>query len=181
MKIETGQRNPILRKSLSLVSNPKAKELRELVRAMRKTMHEANGIGLAANQMGRNMRLCVIELPTTAKGAAQRLRRTFYALINPEIVKTSRDKILREEGCLSLPGLWGIVPRFSRVTVKATSPSGKTIKLKATGILAHVLQHELDHLEGILFIDKAKEVRKISEEERVQRAAQRNLHESRET
>jgi len=181
MKIKTGKDNPILRKPLSPVTDPRTKEIRELIRAMRKTMREASGIGLAANQIGKDLRLCVIELPPSNKQKAINKKRQFYALINPEIVKTSKEKLLREEGCLSLPGLWGVVPRFTRVTVKATSPTEKAVKLKATGLLAHALQHELDHLEGILFIDKAKEVINITEEERMQRIAERNLHESGQT
>ena len=175
LKIEIGKDNPILRRALKPVADPKARELRQLIREMRKTMRGANGIGLAANQVGKDLRLFVIELPTAATTRTK--KKVFYALINPEVIKTSAEKVLREEGCLSLPGLWGVVPRFTKVTVKAATPTSKAIKLKATGLLAHVLQHELGHLEGILFIDKAKEVMEISEAEKIRRAHERNIHE----
>jgi peptide deformylase len=127
--------------------------IRELVQKMRRIMQEAGGIGLAAPQIGVPLQIFVAEL-----------NKKFYALINPEILKISKDKEEMEEGCLSLPGFYGPVERPSKITIAATDLRGKRVKIKAWGLLARVFQHEIDHLNGTLFVDKAKEVRKYEYE-----------------
>jgi peptide deformylase len=84
----------------------------------------------------------------------------FYAFINPEIIKSSKKSSFLEEGCLSLPNIYGEVERPEKIIFKAINSDGKKIKLKAFGLLARVIQHEIDHLDGILFIDKAKNIKK---------------------
>jgi len=144
------------------------KELNELIKKMRETMTKAIGIGLSANQIGLNLRFFVVQisdkplkrdennkiiLPSTKS-------MKFYAIFNPEIVKTSKEKIIMEEGCLSVPGIYGLVERPEKITLTGYDKNGKKLKIKAWGLLARVFQHETDHLNGILFIDKAKQILK---------------------
>jgi peptide deformylase len=128
------------------------KEISDLVLRMRKIMRAANGIGLSANQIGLNMNVFVAEVPDPDGGMK------FYAIFNPRMEKTSDETGLFEEGCLSIPGKWGDVPRAEKVTVSGCDKNGKPIKIKAWGLLARVFQHEIDHLSGKLFIDRAKKV-----------------------
>lgn len=121
------------------------KEVQELVRMMRREMEAANGIGLSANQIGLNMRVFVA-----------RVERKFYAVFNPELSKTSKEKIIMEEGCLSVPEDFRPVSRPERVTLTGHDKNGKKLKIKAWGLLARVFQHEVDHLNGKIFIDLAK-------------------------
>jgi peptide deformylase len=120
-------------------------EIRELIKEMRQTMEAADGIGLAANQIGLDWRCFVAKVGNK-----------FYAIFNPEIVKTSAEKVSAEEGCLSVPDVYGEVLRPEQVVLKGFDKNGKPIKLKAWGTLARVFQHEVDHLNGILFTDHLK-------------------------
>jgi peptide deformylase len=129
------------------------REIIQLVAQMRRIMHAANGIGLSANQIGLNFNMFVAEVPDVDQGGMK-----FYALFNPKIEKKSEDMALLEEGCLSIPGKWGHVPRAERVTLTGFDKNGKPVKIKAWGLLAHVFQHETDHLQGKLFIDRTKKV-----------------------
>lgn len=122
-----------------------AKEVRELVRDMRKAMEEANGIGLAANQIGLDMKVFVAQV-----------ERKFYAIFNPKITSASKEVDIGVEGCLSVPEFTGEVIRPYRVTLKGFDKAGKKITIKAWGLLARVFQHEVDHLNGKLFIDHLK-------------------------
>ncbi len=131
------------------------KELKELVVRMRRIMKNANGIGLSANQIGLKKRLFIAELPS-GKG-----RPKFYAILNPQIIKTSDKKVKSEEGCLSIPEIYGFVERSDRIILQGYNLQGKKIKIKAWGILAKVFQHEVDHLDGKLFIDRTKEIYKV--------------------
>jgi peptide deformylase len=125
-------------------------EIKALLREMLDTMHEAPGIGLAANQIGLLERLVVIELPEEED---EPLSGKPLFLINPEIVSGSGVQI-GEEACLSLPGYAGEVKRYEEVTVKALAENGRPVRIKAHGMLAKVLQHEIDHLNGTLYIDR---------------------------
>lgn len=131
--------------------------LDRLVQDMWETMREAPGVGLAAPQIGESVRVLVAEYEENK-----------VALVNPEIVKTSEDRELATEGCLSIPGYVGDnVPRSLAVTVKARDPKGKEVRIKAEGWFARILQHEIDHLNGVLYIDliDPKDVRPVSEDE----------------
>lgn len=121
-------------------------EILKLVRDMMETCKKANGIGLAAPQIGKSLRICIIDL--------SHLGLPPFALINPKIVKSSWRKVEMEEGCLSIPGVFGIVKRPTKVTVKAANIEGVETKFEADGLLARVLQHEIDHLDGVLFTTK---------------------------
>lgn len=129
------------------------KEIADLISRMRSVMRAANGIGLSANQIGLDINMFVAEVPDVDKGGTK-----FYALFNPKIEKKSGETAVFEEGCLSIPGKWGYVPRAERVVLCGFDKNGKPIKIRAWGLLAHVFQHETDHLQGKLFIDRTKKV-----------------------
>lgn len=133
----------ILRKKSKKVEKVDDK-IRELVDDMIETMHQKDGVGLAAPQIGILKRVVVIDLYDD-KGP--------YVLINPEIIKEKGEQEV-DEGCLSFPDKFGKVKRPAEVVVKALDRDGKEYKLKGKGLLAQAISHELDHLEGILFIDK---------------------------
>ncbi len=132
------------------------KELKALVQDMVDTMRAAKGIGLAAIQIGVPLRVVVIELPPEEGNGKSRL----FALVNPEIVKMEGEEEA-EEGCLSLPGIVGEVKRAAFVEVKAQTINGKKVRIKATGLLSRALQHEIDHTNGILFVDRVSDPAKI--------------------
>jgi peptide deformylase len=140
--------------------------LRRLAAEMFATMRAENGVGLAAPQVGQSIRLLVAEFEP---GEDEKKEAAFkVALVNPEIVKRSEEMADGYEGCLSIPGWIGEVPRHVSVTVKAQSVEGKEIRLKANDYFARVLQHEIDHLDGILFTDRIvniKSLQRVEEDE----------------
>lgn len=125
--------------------------LPQLLADMEETCIAVRGAGLAANQIGLEYRLAVILVPESGEKGAKLKR---YVIINPEILE-KRGEIIEEEGCLSLPGLWVEIKRASDVTVQYIDETGQPVKLRARGLLAKALQHEIDHLDGKLFIDYA--------------------------
>jgi peptide deformylase len=143
--------DPILRKKSKEISSKEltSKNFTRLVQSMAKTMIKTDGVGLAAPQIGKNIRLAVIN----SKDGV-------ICLINPKIVKKSWTKNLEQEGCLSIPGIFGQVNRHNKISLTYLDRKGKKIKLDATGLMARVMQHEIDHLDGILFIDKALSLEK---------------------
>ena len=147
---------PVLRRKARKVSRFDA-YLEKLVADMWETMRVAPGVGLAAPQIGESLRVLVAEFEDQA-----------VALVNPEILKRSEDEELGTEGCLSIPGYVGDnVPRAVAVTVKARDPRGKEVRVKAEGWFARILQHEIDHLDGILYIDhiRPEDVREVTEDD----------------
>lgn len=145
--------NPVLRLKAKSVRRF-GQRLQDLVADMFETLHAANGLGLAAPQIGISERLIVIEIPQDMEDEPN--AGTRLALANPEIVKAKGEQTC-SEGCLSVPGFYGNVKRAEQVTVKGRDTAGKEVRLKATGLLARALQHEIDHLEGVLFIDIVEE------------------------
>lgn len=137
-------------------------EFRETVDDMVETMREAPGVGLAATQIGLLQRIVVIEYPENDEEDS---KKKLYVLANPEIVEYSEEKEFGIEGCLSVPGLVGEVERSLRITVKGQNKQGKNIKLKLENWVARVFQHEIDHLDGVLYTDRAIDVWKPTEEE----------------
>ncbi len=125
------------------------KEIRALLTRMRKAMKDANGVGLSANQIGLDMHVFVALVDNK-----------FYAIFNSKLTKASKDMSTVEEGCLSVPEVFGDVTRPEKVTLEGYDKNGKKIKIKAWGLLARVFQHETDHLNGTVFIDKAKGLHK---------------------
>lgn len=148
--------------------------LHELIRNMFITMEEDRGIGLAAPQIGKNIRLFVVKIDDGVE-------RVF---INPLIIGTSEKQCSFEEGCLSIPQIYADVTRPESVTVQYQDINGRRKKIEASGLLARVIQHEYDHLEGILFIDRLAENERealvdrfIQKQERAkQRAAKKRVH-----
>ena len=141
--------NKILHKKLDPVAEI-TPEIAALIEDMRKTMVEAKGVGLAANQVGKNLQIFIIDKKLAEENAVSDV------YINPKMNEFSRDKMEMEEGCLSIPGFWHFIKRSKKVHVKALDETGAKIKLKARGFLARVLQHEYDHLQGMLIRDKLK-------------------------
>lgn len=142
--------NEILRKPAKEVEAKKitSPKFQGLINNLIQTMRAADGIGIAGPQVGESWQVIIVE-----KGEHSPL-----ALINPKIISKSFLKTDSEEGCLSIPGVYGIVRRHKAVKVKALDSTGKEVVVKAKGLFASVLQHEIDHLNGILFIDKAKTI-----------------------
>jgi peptide deformylase len=138
--------NPGLKTRARPVTPGDAGKLRDLLPRMFTTMYRAPGIGLAAPQVGVRLRVAVIDLMPDEKPAP-------ITLINPEIAATSTETATREEGCLSLPGQYADVTRPARVKVRYQDESGARHEIEAEGLLAACLQHEIDHLNGILFVD----------------------------
>ncbi len=131
-------------------------ELQTLIDNMIETMREANGVGLAAPQIGQRLQLAVIEsLPEEDdEGNSIPDSRELFVIANPKIVWESREVVDGIEGCLSIPGYLGEVERAVAIRVRAQDRHGKKIKLRLSGWTARIFQHEIDHLNGILFIDK---------------------------
>jgi peptide deformylase len=140
---------PVLRQKAKKVRRVDA-SAQKLIDDMFESMHAANGLGLAAPQIGVSLRVLVIELP---KGEESSDSSDPIALVNPEIVKADGEQF-GEEGCLSIPGYVGMVRRAMKVTVKGLNRKGKEVRVKGEGLLARALQHEIDHLDGVLFTDR---------------------------
>jgi len=142
----------LLRKKAKKVKNFDA-GLKALVEDMVETMHSANGVGLAAPQIGVSQRVIVVQLPEDDEELeAGKL----FALVNPEIAEASAECEAGEEGCLSVPGFVGEVKRATAVRLKAQTVNGRPIRMDVKGYLARVFQHEIDHLDGVLFIDRVE-------------------------
>ena len=158
---------PILRKKAKPVTKFD-KDLQTLIDDMIETMREAPGVGLAAPQIDLPMQLAVIEYAEgedEEENEGKELKKKLFVLINPEITKTSEEKVLGVEGCLSIPGLIGEVERHEAIQVKALNRHGQPVKLKVDGWMARIFQHEIDHLNGVLFTDRATRVWKPQEED----------------
>ncbi|MCL5266380.1 MAG: peptide deformylase [Chloroflexi bacterium] len=142
--------NPVLREKAKKVTRVD-QSINKLIDDMIETMHAANGVGLAAPQVGVSLRLIVVqEFMENEVGELEPGQ--IIVLLNPEIVKTSGE-YETDEGCLSLPGYVGTIKRAEKVTVKGLNRQGKEVRIKAEGLLAEAFQHEVDHVNGILFFD----------------------------
>ncbi|MCO6416812.1 peptide deformylase [Siccirubricoccus sp. KC 17139] len=138
--------DPRLRAKARPVAAGDADQVRALAPRMLDAMYKAPGIGLAAPQVGAGLRLVVIDLQKEDKPAPM-------VLVNPEVVAASEELAAREEGCLSLPGQYAEVTRPARVKVRWQELDGTRREIEADGLLATCLQHEIDHLNGVLFVD----------------------------
>ena len=158
--------NPVLRKKAKRVSNFD-KKFQTLVDNMVETMIEAPGVGLAAPQVAVSQRLLVARLQDDEKSKEEfgDLAGKLFVLVNPEIIKTSKETVEGVEGCLSIPGYLGTVDRFEKITIESLDRNGKPQRIKAEGWLARVFQHDIDHLDGKLYIDIAKEVWEVRPED----------------
>lgn len=146
LPIVTGPDNPVLRNPTKKVQRV-TKDILKLLKDMEETVIASKGAGLAATQVGRTERICIA-----------RIQQKLTPLINPEIPWISTAMDIAEEGCLSLPETWLMVPRPREIVLKFLSPDGKRKELKLSDWDARVVQHEIDHLEGVLIVDYIKVV-----------------------
>jgi len=141
------------------------KNLQTVIDSMIETMREAPGVGLAAPQIGLSERIIVVEyFERDEDEEKEDAPRKVWAVLNPEIIKSSEEKVMGVEGCLSIPGLVGEVERHASIQIKGLNRHGKPMKIKAEGWLARIFQHEIDHLNGVLFPDRASRVWKPQDE-----------------
>jgi len=147
--------DPVLRKKTSRVEHIDS-TLSRLIEDMVETMHAAPGVGLAANQVGVPLQLAVIDLSSRED---EEQRHPLLVIINPEIL-AMEGSVIEEEGCLSIPDYAEKVKRAARVKVRAQDRTGKQFELETEGLMAKALQHEIDHLNGLLFVDKLSPLKK---------------------
>jgi peptide deformylase len=138
----------------------RASETQRLIDDMVETLHEYEGVGLAAPQVHAPLRLTVIEVPAAPDAGREAMALT--VLVNPVVTLLSEERVLGWEGCLSLPGMRGSVPRAPRVRVEAMDRQGRPLTFEAHDFSARVVQHECDHLDGILYIDRMKDLKTLS-------------------
>ncbi len=157
---------PVLREKAKPLSKAEitSREIQELIDWMRETMHDAPGVGLAAPQVGIGLQLAVIEdKPEYTRDVKPELLKerarkpvAFHAIINPEIALDGPEDVVFFEGCLSLNGFTAVVPRALKVNVRCLDHRGEPREIRASGWYARILQHEIDHLQGTLYIDRMK-------------------------
>ena len=161
--------NQTLRKRARAVSQV-TPAMKRLADDMLESMYESNGIGLAAPQVGESIRLIVVDV----SGGEEEKTRKPLVLFNPEIL-SSRGEIVAEEGCLSVPDVWADVTRPESITLKALDRDGNPLEFKnVDGILARCIQHEIDHLDGILFVDKISNTDRMLNEAKLKKLARGN-------
>lgn len=147
-----------------------SKKIADIIKGMSQALHaEEDGVAIAAPQIGESLRLFIVDSNILV---AKKKLGTDLVFINPEIMKTSKEKKKVEEGCLSIRWLYGQVKRSEKVTIRAFDEKGKQFERGASGLLAQIFQHEVDHLDGILFIDKAENVQEIPPSPRLAQAGQ---------
>ncbi len=140
--------NKILRTKTKKVKFPLSHDDRKLIKDMLDTVKHADGIGLAAPQVNQSLALIVVNLESMGLKP--------FVLINPEVIKSSKKKVEMEEGCLSIPGVFGYVPRPDEIEFQAQDVDGNKFSAKVDGMLSKVIQHEIDHINGVLIIDRIK-------------------------
>lgn len=158
--------NPILTKKAVRVTDFKSEKFQTLIDDMIETMIAAPGVGLAAPQVAVNQRLIVVRLAAETEEDREEygeLAGVVHVVANPKIIKASREMVKGVEGCLSLPGLLGEVDRHKTVIVTGQDRQGGDFRIKADGWLARIFQHEIDHLDGVLFTDRTEKVWKPDE------------------
>jgi len=149
----------------------KSSEIKDIIKKLKETLaEEVKGIAVAAPQINKPWRIFVIsgrafEMEKKEKGVVNVASAKDVVFINPELVKISKKKKWVEEGCLSVRNTYGFVNRTIKASIKAYDKNGKVFTMGGSGLLAQIFQHEIDHLNGVLFIDKAKNVQKINPEQ----------------
>jgi len=151
----------VLRKKCKVVDSFN-EDLQELIEDMIETMRDAPGVGLAAPQIGLSKRVIVIEFGDEKD---EDIPKQLFVMVNPEIIEQSQETVAGIEGCLSVPGLVGEVDRAKVVTVKGLNQQGEPLKIRAQGWLARIFQHEIDHINGILYTDRTDNIWQIDDEE----------------
>ena len=178
LKIKT-YGDPVLREPAQPVDKI-TQDIRELADEMLRVMHQQNGVGLAAEQVGRREAVVTIDIPPGADCDKNKVPLSPdvampLVFINPEIIESSKKKEACEEGCLSFPGLYAEVTRRAEVTGRYTDTDGCPHELHCCGLLARAVQHELDHLHGTLFIDRISYARKIALKGRLRKLQKETL------
>ncbi len=151
--------DPVLRRKARTVTTFD-KNLQTLIDDMIETMRDAPGVGLAAPQVGVSDRLIVVEYYENeeAEEAEDETKKKVWVMLNPEIVKASEEMVMGVEGCLSIPNIVGEVERHDAIHIKGLNRRGQPMRVKAQGWLARIFQHEIDHLNGVVFTDRAVKV-----------------------
>jgi peptide deformylase len=149
--------HPVLRQTARSITPSDLKDpmMQRLINDMIDTMHEYNGVGLAAPQIHEDLRLFVALLDSDPDSEA-------FVVVNPEIVPLSENKVEGWEGCLSIPDIRGMVPRYTEILVRALDRAGKRMELTLKGFPARVAQHETDHLDGVLFFDRMTSMQSLT-------------------
>lgn len=157
--------HPVLRSPAAPIADPTAPELRALAADMVETMVAADGVGLAAPQIGVSLRLIVFTVPVERREpseAEDAPEEELTILANPAITVLDPGPVLGAEGCLSIPGLRGQVPRAARIRYRGQQLDGSWLEREASGFHARVVQHEVDHLDGILYLDRMPDLRRLA-------------------
>ncbi|HEY9706644.1 MAG TPA: peptide deformylase [Oculatellaceae cyanobacterium] len=164
--------NPILRQQAHLVDNVREERLQQLIDALLITASASNGVGIAAPQVSESYRLFIVASRPNARYPNAPLMEP-TAMINPQIITHSTDIVIGWEGCLSIPGIRGLVPRFQAIEVEYTTRDGQLHRQELTDFVARIFQHEYDHLDGIIFLDRVESTQDLmSEQEYQQRIVQ---------
>lgn len=164
--------NPILRQQAHLVDNVREERLQQLIDALLITASASNGVGIAAPQVSESYRLFIVASRPNARYPNAPLMEP-TAMINPQIITHSTDIVKGWEGCLSIPGIRGLVPRFQAIEVEYTTRDDQLHRQELTDFVARIFQHEYDHLDGIIFLDRVESTQDLmSEQEYQQRIVQ---------
>lgn len=156
--------DPVLRRKAKKITTFD-KDLQTLIENMIETMREAPGVGLAAPQISESVRLVVVEYGKEEEEGNEEAPKRLYIIANPEIVQASEEKVVGIEACLSIPGLVGEVERHEKIVIKGLNRFARPVKITAEGWLARIFQHEIDHLDGVVYTDRATRVWKPREDE----------------
>ncbi|MDF0554840.1 peptide deformylase [Kamptonema sp. UHCC 0994] len=166
--------NPVLRRQAQTIENIEDEQLQKLIENLIHTAQSANGVGIAAPQVAQSYRLFIIaSRPTLRYPQAPIMEPT--AMINPQIIARSNEVIKDWEGCLSIPGIRGLVPRSQAIEIEYTSRDGKQHRQELTDFVARIFQHEYDHLDGIVFLDRVENTQELMTEEEYQQQVVKSL------
>jgi len=172
LKILTYPDKTLLKKSVKV--DKIDDHIKRLVNNMGETMFASGGLGLAAPQIGINKRIIVydinVENKNTNKDKNLKIKQEYKALINPEISDASNSMIYKNEGCLSVPDYNADIKRYEKVVIKALDIEGKQLKFNMTGVFSVIMQHEIDHLNGVLFIDKISVLKRAMYKKKMKKA-----------
>ncbi|MBD1905675.1 peptide deformylase [Funiculus sociatus GB2-A5] len=159
--------NPILRQQAQNIENVRDERIQKLIDNLISTIAQANGVGIAAPQVAQSYRLFIVaSRPNPRYPNAPEMEPT--AILNPRVIGHSEEVVKGWEGCLSIPGIRGLVPRYREIEVEYTSRNGKLQRREFTNFVARIFQHENDHLDGIVFLDRLESTRDIITEQEYQ-------------
>ncbi|CBN56033.1 MULTISPECIES: peptide deformylase [Kamptonema] len=159
--------NPVLRRQAQTIENLEDEQLQKLIDNLIHTAQNANGVGIAAPQVAQSYRLLIVaSRPSTRYPQAPTMEPT--AMINPQIIARSNDVVKDWEGCLSIPGIRGLVPRYQAIEIEYTARDGKLHRQELRDFVARIFQHEYDHLDGLVFLDRVENAQELMAEEEYQ-------------